>query len=46
MPDMLYGNYNEEYTSERNVEEVVMSVVMHPMVFKYGVRYEFSHGLE
>lgn len=46
MPDMLYGNYNEEYTSERNVEEVVMSVVMHPMVFKYVVRYEFKHGLE
>ena len=24
MPDMLYGNFNEEYTSERTVEETVM----------------------
>ena len=46
MPDMLYGNFNEEYTSERTVEETVMPVTMHPLVFKYLVRYEFSKGLQ
>ena len=46
MPDMLYGNYNEKYTSQRTTEEVVMPVTMHPLVFKYLVRYEFSKGLE
>lgn len=46
MPDMLYGNYNEKYTSQRTTEEVVMPVTMHPLVFKYVVRYEFSKGLE
>ena len=46
MPDMLYGNYNKSYTSERNTEVTVMPVTMHPLVFKYLVRYEFSKGLE
>ena len=46
MPDMLYGNYKEKYTSERTYEMPEMSVTMHPMVFKYLVRYEFSKGLE
>lgn len=46
MPDMLYGNYNEKYTSERTNETPEMKVTMHPMVFKYLVRYEFSKGLE
>lgn len=46
MPDMLYGNFNEKYTSERTTEMPVMNVTMHPMVFKYLVRYEFSKGLK
>lgn len=46
MPDMLYGNYNAKYTSERTTEMPVMNVTMHPMVFKYLVRYEFSKGLK
>lgn len=46
MPDMLYGNYNKSYTSERTSEPTLMEVTMHPLVFKYLVRYEFSKGLE
>lgn len=46
MPDMLYGNYNKSYTSERSTEVTEMNVTMHPLVFKYLVRYEFSKGLE
>ena len=45
MPDMLYGNYNKSYTSERTSEPPLMEVTMHPLVFKYIVRYEFSKGL-
>ncbi|WP_308230303.1 DUF5119 domain-containing protein [uncultured Prevotella sp.] len=46
MPDMLYGNYNKSYTSVRTSEPPLMEVTMHPLVFKYLVRYEFSKGLE
>lgn len=45
-PDMLYGNYMESYTVERKTETDVLPVTMHPLVFTYLVRYEFSHGLE
>ncbi|WP_436510043.1 DUF5119 domain-containing protein [Bacteroides fragilis] len=45
-PDMLYGNYMESYTAERKTETDLLSVTMHPLVFTYLVRYEFSHGLE
>lgn len=45
-PDMLYGNYMESYTAERKMETDVLPVTMHPLVFTYLVRYEFSHGLE
>ena len=45
-PDMLYGHYREQYTARRNTEEQVLPVTMHPLVFTYLVRYEFSHGLE
>lgn len=45
-PDMLYGNYMESYTAERRAEPDVMQVTMHPLVFTYLIRYEFSHGLE
>lgn len=46
MPDMLYGNYMESYTVERKPKVEELSVGMHPLVFSYLVRYEFSHGLE
>lgn len=45
-PDMLYGNYMENYTAERKTETDELPVTMHPLVFTYLVRYEFSHGLE
>ena len=45
-PDMLYGNYMESYTAVRQSETVELPVTMHPLVFTYVVRYEFSHGLE
>ena len=45
-PDMLYGNYIENYTAERKIEADELPVTMHPLVFTYLVRYEFSHGLE
>lgn len=45
-PDMLYGSYMSSYLAERRVEADVLPVMMHPLVFTYLVRYEFSHGLE
>ena len=45
-PDMLYGSYMESYVAERSIETDVIPVTMHPLVFTYLVRYEFSHGLE
>lgn len=45
-PDMLYGSYMESYTAERSAVADVIPVTMHPLVFTYVVRYEFSHGLE
>lgn len=43
-PDMLYGSYMESYVAERSTETDVIPVTMHPLVFTYLVRYEFSHG--
>ena len=43
---MLYGHYIESYTAERKTEPDELSVTMHPLVFTYLVRYEFSHGLK
>lgn len=45
-PDMLYGSYVESYTAERTTGTVEMKVTLHPLVFTYLVRYEFSHGAE
>lgn len=45
-PDMLYGSYLESYVAERTSIADVIPVTMHPLVFSYLVRYEFSHGLE
>ena len=45
-PDMLYGNYMESYTALRTLEKDVIPVKMHPLVFTYLVRYEFSGGLQ
>ncbi len=45
-PDVLYGSYVESLMVERTTETTVLPVTMHPLVFTYLVRYEFSHGLE
>ncbi len=45
-PDMLYGSYMESYMAERSTVTDMLPVTMHPLVFTYLVRYEFSHGLE
>lgn len=45
-PDMLYGNYVESYYAERKLEADRMQITMHPLVFTYLIRYEFSHGQE
>lgn len=45
-PDMLYSNYMESYVARRTQEPDVISVIMHPLVFTYLVRYEFAKGLE
>ena len=45
-PDMLYGNYLASYTARRLQEADVLPVSMHPLVYTYLIRYEFSKGLE
>lgn len=45
-PDMLYGSYMDSYTAERSTSVVVLPVTLHPLVFRYLVRYEFSHGVK
>lgn len=45
-PDMLYGSYMDSYVAERTTDTKVLRVTMHPLVFTYLVRYEFSHGAE
>ena len=45
-PDMLYGNYREGHYVERTTEAPTLEITMHPLVFTYVVRYEFSKGLQ
>lgn len=45
-PDMLYGAYVESLTVNSTVETDSLPVTMHPLVYTYLVRYEFSHGLK
>ncbi len=45
-PDMLFGHYVEGYTTQRTLENVDLPVEMHPLVYKYLIRYEFESGLE
>ncbi len=45
-PDMLYGNYMESYEVERTIEPTLLPVTMHPLVFTYVVRCEFSYGAQ
>ena len=45
-PDMLFGHYIEEHDAQRTAEPTALPITMHPLVYTYMVRYEFSHGLE
>lgn len=45
-PDMLYGAYLDKYEAQRTVEPVELPLTLHPLVYTYIVRYEFSHGLQ
>lgn len=44
-PDMLYGNYVEQFAATRGTA-TPLTATMHPLVFTYLIRYEFSHGIE
>ena len=43
---MLFGNFIGGHLAEKVIEPVDMPVTLHPLVFKYLVRYEFESGLE
>lgn len=45
-PDMLYGSYIDSCVAEMSSVAEILPVTMHPLVFTYLVRYEFSHGVE
>lgn len=45
-PDMLYGNYIENYFIEKTEIAERVEVTLQPLVFTYMVRFEFSAGLE
>lgn len=45
-PDMLYGNYVEDYEATNTVKAPKLSVIMRPLVYTYHIRYEFKSGLK
>ena len=45
-PDMLYGNYVPTYTPIKQISPELLPITMHPLVFTYLIRYEFSAGYE
>lgn len=45
-PDVLFGHYIDEYEFDKRLDGTSMQVTMHPLVFTYLVRYEFSSGLQ
>lgn len=45
-PDILYANYYEGVYQDKVQEPTDFRVKLHPLVFTYKVRYEFSEGLE
>lgn len=45
-PDMLYGNYYEDYICEKLAEPAEVRVTLQPLVFTYKIRYEFKEGVE
>ena len=45
-PDMLFGSYIDKFNPAEMENGDTVKVTMHPLVFTYLIRYEFSHGLE
>lgn len=45
-PDMLFGNYIEGYVPEKLQFAPTLETTLHPLVFTYKIRFEFSEGLE
>ena len=45
-PDMLYGNYRDGYRAEKSAVAPELAITMHPLVFTYVIRYEFSKGFQ
>ena len=45
-PDMLYGNYVEDFEAIKTVEVPELFVTMRPLVYTYHIRYEFKSGLK
>ena len=45
-PDMLYGSYIDVLNPANLKKGDTLQIAMHPLVFTYLIRFEFSHGLE
>lgn len=45
-PDMLYGHYVEYWFGEKKLEPDILDADMHPLVFTYYIRCEFSSGAQ
>lgn len=45
-PDMLYGEWVEDFNAVLTVDTVSLPVTMDPLVYKYFIIYEFEEGAE
>jgi len=45
-PDFLFGHYVKSYSAEKTQVAPAVNITMKPLVFRYIVRYRFSHGLK
>ena len=45
-PDILYGAWIDRFSSVPSSKPIPLPVTMHPLVYTYLIRYEFSEGFE
>lgn len=45
-PDFLFGHYIPSYTAVKSQTAPQVDITMHPLVYRYLVRYNFEHGHE
>ncbi len=45
-PDYLFGHYIAQYDQKASADIQCIDVTLHPLVFTYVVRYEFTRGIE